>query len=92
MNFRFEVSVAALATVAKEDMAKIGVLNSNDRRALSLTCWLAICGACHAEAADRSNVARRALADIIVGNYQLVQEVASGDGGGGQRRRETGCK
>jgi hypothetical protein len=37
---------------------------------LSMTCWLAVWGACHAEAAEMSNVARRALAaDSIMVNY-----------------------
>ena len=68
MNFRLEVSVAALATAEKEEAAIMGVLRSKDRRALSLTCWLPVWGACYAEAAEMSNVARRALAADIVRN------------------------
>lgn len=79
VNCRLEVSVEveAFATVEKGDTAMMGVRSNDRRRSLSLTCGLAGWGACHDEAAEISNVARRALADVMmVGTFISLYDLS----------------
>ena len=52
--------MAALEIVEKVVIARIGVLRSSDRRLWSLTLEVAVCGDCHADAAEKkiSNAVR----------------------------------
>lgn len=62
--------MAALEIVEKEVIARIGVLRSSDRRLWSLTLEVAVCGDCHADAAERkiSNAVERKVFAIVQGS------------------------
>ena len=61
--------MAALEIVEKEVIARIGVLRSSDRRLWSLTLEVAVCGDCHADAAEKkisTAVKRKVLVAIAI--------------------------
>lgn len=69
--------MAALEIVEKEVIARIGVLRSSDRRLWSLTLEVAVCGDCHADAAEKkiSNaVERKVLVAIAIVECKLLEE------------------
>ncbi len=66
--------MAALEIVEKEVIARIGVLRSSARRLWSLTLEVAVCGDCHADAAEKkiSNAVERRVLVAIVQVSKLV--------------------
>lgn len=70
------MAALALEIVEKEVIARIGVLRSSDRRLWSLTLEVAVCGDCHADAAEKkiSNAVERKVLVAIVQGSNLVKE------------------